>query len=475
MGSRANAAPRPRLPEFLAGDPLRGIGALAIISYHTASASLRSAGVGERHAFRAGAPDEFGALGPTIGPLIETGGLLLGVFFVLSGYLIGRPFVFAVVRGEPLPRLSSFARNRFLRIVPAFWFVFTVLVIVYGTRGASAWEILSAYSFVEYVNRTSFAQVYAQAWSLRAELLFYVLVPLTAWLLLRATRRLRRGAPLRTAIVIALPLVAAVIVVWVNSWMLPELAGNSNPTLGFHGLSLALVRVWYHLPLVVFYMFLPGLMLAALETFLPSRVERFGRRHPRAAWAVPTLVALTGFMLLYSVQRFDPMSVPLGAAMIFTGISGFIGGLLLLQWATGSCWRLLNNGLLRWLGQRSYSIYLVHLAIVAELAPRIARELDYNYKQTYVALLAASIAGSVLLGEVTFRLVEAPFMNLKISGWRSSERAAVFRRAAWWLPSRAIEVMRRRRRAPEAPAAEPVPESAAASEPPSSPSVPSSS
>ena len=412
---------------------------------------------------------------PTIGPLIQTGGLALVLFFAFSGYLIGRPFVFAVVRGEPMPRLSSYARNRFLRIVPAFWFVFTVLVIVYGTRGASVWEILSAYSFVEYVNRTSFAQVYAQAWSLRAEVLFYILVPITAWLLLRATRRLRSGARLRTAIVIALPLVVTVIVVSLNTWALPALIGKENPLLGFHGPSLALARVVYHLPVVVFYLFMPGLILAALETFLPSRAERFGRRHPRAAWALPTLFALTGLMLLYSVQRFDPTSVALGSAMIFAGISGVIGGPLLLQWGTGGCWRLLDNRPLAWLGQRSYSIYLVHLAIVVELAPRIARELDYNYKQTYVALLAASIAGSVLLGEVTFRLVEAPFMNLKISGWRSSERAAVFRRAAWWLPSRALEVIRGGRHAPEAPAAEPVPESAAASEPPASPSVPSSS
>ena len=114
------------------------------------------------------------------------------------------------------------------------------------------------------------------------------------------------------------------------------------------------------------------------------------------------------------------------------------GGALLLQWGTGGCWRLLDNRPLRWLGQRSYSIYLVHLVIVVELAPRFLRALDDNYKEAFLAVFAVSMVASVALGEILFRLVEAPFMNLKRGGWRSSERAAVFRRAAWWLPSRVL-------------------------------------
>ena len=113
-------APRgcPRLPEFLAGDPILGIGVLAVIAYHAAFHALYWSDALEL-------PGSFVPLGSFIGPLIETGGFSLALFFALSGYLIGRPFVFALIHGEPLPRLSTYERTRILRIVPVLWAVFT--------------------------------------------------------------------------------------------------------------------------------------------------------------------------------------------------------------------------------------------------------------------------------------------------------------------------------------------------------------
>ena len=429
MGSQVQA-PRSRLPEFLAGDPIRGIGVFAVITYHCAAAALLWAGLAERHGQRLTLPDEFRRLDANVGPLIEAGGYALGLFFALSGYLIARPFVFAVVHGTPLPRISSFARNRVLRILPAFWVVFTVVLLLYGTKGASASDIASVYSFVEYANRTEFALLIGQAWSIRAEILFYVLVPITAWLLLRATRHFRAGRPQRTATVIALPLVVAGVVIWVNTW---ELTGQWNPTLGFHGPSVALDRFWYHMPLIVLYQFMPGVIFAALETFLPSRLERFGRLHARAAWALPTAMVLGALSVLYVLQRLDPASVPISGLLIFLSLSGLIGGPLVLQWATGGCWRALDNRLLRWVGQRSYSIYLVHLVVIFELAPRVERHLE-SYKETFLVLLPLVTICSVALGHLLFRAVEAPFMNLKTWSWRSAERKAVWRRAALWVP-----------------------------------------
>jgi peptidoglycan/LPS O-acetylase OafA/YrhL len=267
---------------------------------------------------------------------------------------------------------------------------------------------------------------------------------------------------LRTAIGVGLPLAVAVGVIYFFIYAGPHLRSTwvTEKTS----------------PLLVFYIFMPGVAFAAIETFLPERVERFGRRHTRLAWVIPTVAALGSFTVLYCNQWFDPRDPQVSAWLIFVGISGVLGASLLLQWGTGGCWRLLDNRVFRWLGQRSYSIYMVHLAIVVELAPRLARALGDNYKQTFVALVAASILASVVLGEVVFRLVEAPFMNLKTSGWRSSGRAAVFRRAAWWLPSRALERMRGRRPVAEgAQAAESVPESAVGAEPSASQVSPSGS
>ena len=419
MRAQGSAGPqRVRLPEFLAGDALRGLGVLGVVGFHVAFYALYLPQVLTRHPGGAGHRTEFELLGGhAIGTLIETGGYALAVFFALSGYLISRPFVFAVVRGQPLPRLSSFARNRFLRIVPAFWVVFTVLLIIYGTKGASTRQIFSAYAFVEGWNDNPLSLIIGQAWSLRAEALFYVLVPITAWLFFLGMGRLQASLRVRTAIALAFPLAVAGAVIWMNSWWDTE---RTNPV-------------------TVLYTFMAGVIFAVLETFLPARVELFGRRHRTTTWAASTAVAISGFVLLYGVQYFDPQSVELGGTVIFLGLIGIFGGALLLQWGTAGCWRLLDNRPLAWLGQRSYSIYLVHLVIVVELAPRFLRAFDDHYKQAFLALFAVSLLASVALGEILFRLVEAPFMNLKKGGWRSSERAAVFRRAAWWLPSRVLD------------------------------------
>ena len=55
--------------------------------------------------------------------------LWLGVtlFFVLSGFLLYRPFAAWSINGAPWPGLRRYAQARILRIVPAYWVVLTVL------------------------------------------------------------------------------------------------------------------------------------------------------------------------------------------------------------------------------------------------------------------------------------------------------------------------------------------------------------
>ena len=48
------------------------------------------------------------------------------VFFVLSGFLLYRPFVLSHFRDTSRPNLGQFWKRRFFRIFPAYWVVFTV-------------------------------------------------------------------------------------------------------------------------------------------------------------------------------------------------------------------------------------------------------------------------------------------------------------------------------------------------------------
>jgi len=59
----------------------------------------------------------------------------LGVplFFILSGFLLYRPFAHAVIHEGPRPSMVRYARHRVLRIVPAYWIVLTVTIFQFPT------------------------------------------------------------------------------------------------------------------------------------------------------------------------------------------------------------------------------------------------------------------------------------------------------------------------------------------------------
>ncbi|MFL5953769.1 MAG: acyltransferase family protein [Gaiellaceae bacterium] len=89
----------------------RGVAAIGVLVYHTAGAS------------------DSGRWLAT-----ATSRLWLGVplFFVLSGFLLFRPFARSIVRDTAWPSLRRYGRARVLRIFPAYWTVLIVMVAVQG-------------------------------------------------------------------------------------------------------------------------------------------------------------------------------------------------------------------------------------------------------------------------------------------------------------------------------------------------------
>lgn len=61
-------------------------------------------------------------------PVIERLWLGVPLFFVLSGFLLYRPFAAATVSGAAWPDLRRYARARVLRILPGYWLALTVAI-----------------------------------------------------------------------------------------------------------------------------------------------------------------------------------------------------------------------------------------------------------------------------------------------------------------------------------------------------------
>jgi peptidoglycan/LPS O-acetylase OafA/YrhL len=156
-------------------DVVRALAALGVLVTHVAFAT----GVVN--------PERFSSPLRHLLPRLDVG---VTVFFVLSGLLVGRPFVRRHLAAAPLPALRPYARRRAGRIYPAYLVVLAVTLITVGRPG---WvETLTDVLLVHiYVPRFAIGPI-TQSWTLATEISFYAFLPL--WFLLNGRLADRRGA-----------------------------------------------------------------------------------------------------------------------------------------------------------------------------------------------------------------------------------------------------------------------------------------
>ena len=375
---------------FIAGDPLRACAALGVLVFHAANWAAGQAGFADRLAADAVAGHS-AAFGTVAGSLIAGCWLGFLVFFVLSGYLVGGPYARAVVERGLRQSLVGYLRNRVLRIVPAYWLVLTAVIVVFvgltGDAQPSTGDVAAAYLFHVTLDNPLVAWI-GQAWSLGVEVEFYALVAIAAVAVAPAVSRLP-GARMRAA-AIAIPCMAY----FAAAPLLYGLGAVERRFIAFLGLLLA------------------GVAIAAVEPFVRPLVAgsaAWGRAGALLATAGATYCFASG--LGTTVSGFFASTA--GVLAAHTAVVAVVAGPLLTQWATGGCWRLLDNGALRWLGKRSYSFYLVHLAVLWWLARELAAR-GLGYKEVLVTLVPLGIALSAALAVVLYRFVERPFLDRKV-------------------------------------------------------------
>jgi peptidoglycan/LPS O-acetylase OafA/YrhL len=375
--------PPPGNPRFPLLDAMRAIAVLCIVVLHAALFSEAN-------------------LNPTYGRFLARLDVGVTVFFVISGFLLYRPYVADRLGGGRAPALSTYARNRFLRIVPAYWAAMTVLALTIELPGFWTGHTWSYYLFAQEADLGWSRGGILPTWSLTVEASFYVVLPLLAWLAARIARGRPRAAQLRSeaALVAALVLVAVVYRVLVRADI------GDDPT----------SNVWAFLPASVDW-FALGMGLAVVSAALDGsavrpRVIRLIERRPEVAW----LAALALFVLVSAgiglEGRFPEPTSSL-QWVVQQELYGLVALALVLPAVFGGERGGVVRSVLRWpplvwLGLVSYGLFLYHHPILLEL-----RDVDLWESFPFLGLLVAGLSISTACAAASYYIVERPLLRLK--------------------------------------------------------------
>ena len=108
-------------------------------------------------------------------------------FFVLSGFLIGNILIRILQKeGATFKSLLNFWIKRWLRTLPAYFFVLILLIILSTllTKNFNSSGLYKYFIFLQNFNNPP-PQFFIEAWSLSVEEWFYLLIPLTMFLFIR--------------------------------------------------------------------------------------------------------------------------------------------------------------------------------------------------------------------------------------------------------------------------------------------------
>jgi peptidoglycan/LPS O-acetylase OafA/YrhL len=343
-----------------------------------------------------------------------SGGLLgVGVFFTLSGYLITD--LLLAQRSAGRLRLGSFWLARARRLLPALFLMLIVVTIwvwladrtqlnlVRDQVGAATvylsnwWQ---SFQHLSYFARFGPASPLNHLWSLSVEEQFYVLWP---WLLLLGVHFIHERRcpvavrPRLAAVTLLLALVSAV-----EMWLV--FAPSFDPS-----------RVYYGTDTRAF-----GLLIgAALAMVWPSRLltTRIGK-HARGIMDSLGLLGLVVIgLLIWRTTQYSS--------------SIYHGGLVLLSVATALTvaalahpatllGRALGFSPLRWVGVRSYGIYLWHAPIIILTSPALS---------TGPNLLRAAfqVAATLAVAALSWRFVEEPIRHGALGRLWAQARSVAWR------------------------------------------------
>lgn len=321
------------------------------------------------------------------------------LFFVLSGFLLSRPFFLARAAGTPQPSVRHYFWKRALRILPLYWLVVVAALLLDPENRDATWQVwLGHLTFTQLYQDDLLASSLTQMWSLCTEVAFYLLLP-PLCLLLTVSRR-HRGLHLPTVLARGAAL-AALGVAW---------QARVAPIPGYRGHY----AQWLpgYLP-----WFVVGLAFAAISADLAVRprahlLDRLGS-DLLGCWVVGFAVfAVACSPVSGPRQLLAPGSWEAGSKTVLYAVAAafLVLPLIFGPEREGPVRALLSGPVPNWLGDISYGIFAIHMLVLNA----VFRVLDIEiFTGHFLVVLAATLAVTIALATASFHLYERRFLRLK--------------------------------------------------------------
>jgi len=342
------------------------------------------------------------------------------LFFLLSGFLLFRPFARAGLGGDPHPPWGSFWWRRLLRIYPACWLMVVVTLGFGLTDSRPTPDLWRSSLLLTQIYDRHYDRSLTHLWSLGVELSFYAALPF----LDQVARRLGFRNPLHGYLL-----------------LLAGMAGTAmaiNLIIHAHGLVsprlqwLPVLLDWFALGMVI-----------ALVSLQPAGEPRWFASL-RALAGAPGTCWIAGGLLywLSTLPLAGPYSLLPNTTWEWTlrhllyGAAAFFFVLPVMAGSTPWVRRVLGNPVMSWLGTISYGVYLWHLPL--EIA--IARWMNWPIFRGHFAGLYLLTAGSAtVVAAASWYLLERPLLRRFSRPWRNVRRRAGARGAPLPVEPQAAE------------------------------------
>ena len=326
--------------------------------------------------------------------LFKSGFLGVTVFFVLSGYLI-TGILISEVEEEGTIDLKNFWLRRIRRLVPAVMSMAVVIIFVSAvvnriifTKGCKDFlaSVLGFNNWWQIFNKVSYFEAagvpspFTHCWSLAIETQFYLIYPLILLGIYKLAKSRGEGRAKRGLLFAGVTLLLALISVILMIVLFDPQQDAS--------------RVYYGTDTRAFSL-LFGALLAILWDYrmVPRRLSA----------SVNMVLGSVSFAVLLV------MTIAINGSSNFWYRGGqFVGTILtvLMVYAVSGrkTWlsRFLSNPVLKWIGDRSYSIYLWHYPIIL----LISKGIKASWWITLIEIVL-----SVVLAELSYRFIETPIRH----------------------------------------------------------------